>query len=193
MGIKSSHYQLEKMKGRVRWDEANLSEIETNKPVRRKIDEPKTPYPPIIFEEDGSPTTKPYYSAQSIDSAAHAEALKNALNKLALSEKQNSPFRGWTSSDEEDETRDEGQGFAKRRDAVSFEEIRRAHYDEFRKVKETQEKPCFLDEEHDNAIHNSNSCSNFSMDIAREIDIEDSDEILQIIDIEENGDLSFPG
>ena len=83
-------------------------------------------------------------------------------------------------------------GFAKQRDALSFEERRRAHYDEFKKVKEIQVKACFLDDEHDNGIHNSGSCSTLSNDIAREIDIGDGDEILQIIEIDENDDLGFP-
>ncbi|XP_022737921.1 protein phosphatase inhibitor 2-like [Durio zibethinus] len=189
MGIKSSHYQHKKMKGRVRWDEANLSEIEANKPVRKKIDEPKTPYPPMI-EEDGSSSTRPDNSVKSIGYSAHAEALRNALNKLALSEKNNGASGGWTSSDEEGETGDEDQGFAKQRDAVSFEDRRRAHYDEFKKVKEMQEKACFLDDEHDNGKHNSGSCSNLSID-SREIDIEDDDQILPIIYIENNDDQSF--
>ncbi|XVF10655.1 hypothetical protein REPUB_Repub07fG0201000 [Reevesia pubescens] len=146
----------------------------------------------ILLVFVGSPSISPNNSAKNIGCAAHAEALKNALSKLAQSENHNSPFGEWTSSDDEEgETGDKDQGLAKQSDAVSFEERRRAHY-EFKKVKlEQQEKAYFLDDELDNGIHYSGSCSTLSSD-AREIDIEDSDEILQIIEIEENDNLSFP-
>ncbi|XP_044487199.1 protein phosphatase inhibitor 2-like isoform X3 [Mangifera indica] len=114
------------MKGRVRWDEANLNEINTNKPVRKKIDEPKTPYHPILGE-DGSSSSPRWDSSDAISYAAHAEAVRIALNKLAVTQKLS------TKSGEAMDTEE----------VEKFEEHRRARNDEFKKIREVKRKGPF--------------------------------------------------
>ncbi|XP_027366796.1 protein phosphatase inhibitor 2-like isoform X2 [Abrus precatorius] len=111
------------MKGRVKWDEANIGEIEANKPVRQKITEPKTPYHPMIDD----------------DKNAERSAFDNAAS---CSRKGTMQSDGWTSS--EDESEEMKQDDDERR--VSFKEHRRVHYDEFLKVKELRQKASLLED-----------------------------------------------
>ncbi|KAL9993367.1 putative protein phosphatase inhibitor 2 (IPP-2) [Helianthus debilis subsp. tardiflorus] len=115
----------------VRWDEAKLSEIEANKPVRQKITEPKTPFHRMT-DVDGSlsPVRSPCISKRD------DETVHSVFNDMVSSNSDNSSQLAsrWTSY-EADAMDEDNAGRSS-----SFKEQRRAHYDEFRKVRELMRK-----------------------------------------------------
>ncbi|WVZ74721.1 hypothetical protein U9M48_022873 [Paspalum notatum var. saurae] len=123
-----------KARGHVKWDEVNLNNIESNKPEREKITEPKTPYHPMIDEDEG--TVSPIHlSEDSVDKSAHADAIKTALAEAVCSGKifdRNS----WESCDNEEAVK---QGTA-------FDDHRKVHYDEYHKMKQLLQKGTMNDE-----------------------------------------------
>ncbi|KAB2064761.1 hypothetical protein ES319_A09G043800v1 [Gossypium barbadense] len=116
-------------------------EIEANKPVRKKIIEPKTPYHPMIDDDDGSLSPVGHGFNDCIADAMDAEEFKKTIGQSS----------GWTSSDDDDDPMEEdGSG-------MSFKEHRKAHYNEFLKVKELRQKGSFLEDEGDDVGGDSSS------------------------------------
>eukprot|EP00244_Chara_vulgaris_P009278 TRINITY_DN3915_c0_g1_i1.p1 TRINITY_DN3915_c0_g1~~TRINITY_DN3915_c0_g1_i1.p1 ORF type:complete len:179 (+),score=36.64 TRINITY_DN3915_c0_g1_i1:701-1237(+) len=126
---------------RVVWDEDNLHLIETHKTAHQKITEPKTPY--HAPDNDGMNSPMPYDLEGSV-MEVQAEAIREALTEVASGSNNNDSLSAnnseWASSEDEGDEMDhdlsgsESVENGKRR--LSFEEQRRKHYDEYRKVKE---------------------------------------------------------
>ncbi|KFK26830.1 hypothetical protein AALP_AA8G299300 [Arabis alpina] len=138
-------------RGRVQWDEANIVEIESNKPVRQKITEPKTPYHPMI-DYDGSLSPRGRSFDECVDDMERAEELRNVLNDAAASSSRNTSQEfgsggGWSSSEEEADPMDQDEEDTGGEKNARFNEHRRVHYDEFRKVKELRSSGSFYEEE----------------------------------------------
>ncbi|KAG6548136.1 hypothetical protein Mapa_010416 [Marchantia paleacea] len=127
---------------RVVWDEQNLDFLEANKTPKQKITEPKTPYH-APEAEDGLVSPSPNDECTLMADAVHAEAIRHALSEVAASSNDEAGCSrprprggGWTSSEDEAEEMDHDvEGFESNGRRWSFEEQRRAHYDEYRKAK----------------------------------------------------------
>uniref|UniRef100_A0A804RI55 Phosphoprotein phosphatase inhibitors n=1 Tax=Zea mays TaxID=4577 RepID=A0A804RI55_MAIZE len=95
-------------RGHVKWNEENLNDIESNKPEREKITEPKTPYHPMLDEDEG-PVSPLHLSESSVDKSAHADAIKTALAE-AVSSGKIFDRNSWDTCDSEEAIK-QGKGY----------------------------------------------------------------------------------
>jgi protein phosphatase inhibitor 2 len=132
----------------VKWNEENLYEIESNKPVRQKITEPKTPYHPMIDGDGSLSPTRPF--DKCLDETVQPEAILTALNGVASSSNSStSKDGGWASSDDDTDAMEQDDDAEADTGRLSFKEHRRAHYDEYRKVKELMRTGSLVENEAD--------------------------------------------
>ncbi|CAL5007192.1 unnamed protein product [Urochloa decumbens] len=108
-----------------------------------------------MIDDDGSLSpTRPF--DKCLDETVQAEAIMTALNGVASSSS-NSKDDGWASSDDETDAMEQEDDPEADTSRLSFKEHRRAHYDEYRKVKELMRTGSLVEDEADenNRVGNS--------------------------------------
>ncbi|KAG8058518.1 hypothetical protein GUJ93_ZPchr0002g25700 [Zizania palustris] len=102
-----------------------------------------------MIDDDGSLSpTRPF--DKCLDESVNAEAILTALNDVASSSTSDSKDGGWASSDDDIDAMEQDDGHPEADKArLSFKEHRRAHYDEFLKVKELMRSGSLVDDEAD--------------------------------------------
>ncbi|KAL7586102.1 hypothetical protein Lser_V15G38101 [Lactuca serriola] len=143
-------YPLNRRRG-FGWDEANLGEIEANKHDLYLLLGGSNSF----LEGDDNSNIR-----------LNADAIRSALNEMASSSSNSNSHSGWTSSDDEDEAdvMDHDLGG---KSARSFREKRKAHYDEYRKVKELQKKESMKKDDEKQSIVDGVGDINISMHYKR--------------------------
>ncbi|PWA93909.1 Protein phosphatase inhibitor 2 (IPP-2) [Artemisia annua] len=168
----------------VRWDEEKLSEIESNKPIRQKITEPKTPYHHMP-DNDGSlsPVSNPCLSEKDDDDTERSESIPSVFNDMISANcNNNSRASGWTTSDDEVDAMDEDNEGSEIGRSASFKDQRRAHYDEFHQVRELRRKASLHESSSDDNEEKLNGESDIPSSLA--VGVEDID-ITDVKDVRE--------
>ncbi|CAJ1952716.1 unnamed protein product [Sphenostylis stenocarpa] len=108
----------------------------------------------------------------------HAEAIWTALNDVASSSRRGTgQSGGWTSSEDEPEAMEQDDDDSETDRSLRFKEHRKAHYDEFLKVRELRQKGSLVEDENDednNAErYTAEKCESSSLsDSVKEMDIQ---------------------